>query len=202
MLVVDTQALFRTGLADVLGEDPRLTVAGVSDGGPDLPAQCAAKSIDVVVTDMVIRGGDAIDLTRAIAAVSPDTRVLIVASVADWRVVEAMAAGVAGYLLKDAEPEAIRSAVVSVHLGDQVLCREAAQWFDRTTPDHRLTPREAEVLRLLAQGAGNREIAERLQLGDKTVRNYVSRLYRKLAIENRGQLTSCAHDEPVAMEDL
>ena len=101
-----------------------------------------------------------------------------------------MTSGAAGFLLKDSEPEAIRSAVVAADLGGQVLCREAAQWLIQDSPDRRLTRRESDVLRLVAKGAANKEIADLLQLGDKTVRNYVSRLYRKLAIEDRSQLSS------------
>ncbi len=192
VLVVDTQTLFRTGLARLLSEDDRLLVAGVSDGGPGLPDLCAALSIDVVVTDIQVRDWDAVALTRSVASVSPKTRVLILASAADWRVIPAMASGVAGFLVKDSEPEAVRSAVLSAYLGGQVLCPEASRWLLQGEPDHRLTRRESDVLRLIAEGAGNREIAERLQLGDKTVRNYVSRLYRKLAMHNRGEITSLA----------
>ena len=71
---------------------------------------------------MQLRESDGIELTRVIATVSPDTRVVILASTADWRVIPAMTSGAAGFLLKDSEPEAIRSAVVAAHLGGQVLC--------------------------------------------------------------------------------
>jgi DNA-binding NarL/FixJ family response regulator len=200
-MVVDTQTLFRSGLARLLSEDPRLLVAGVSDGGAGLPDRCAALSIDVVVTDIQVRDWDAVALTRSIAQVSPKTRVLILASTADWRVLPAMASGVAGFLVKDAEPEAVRSAVISAYLGGQVLCPEASRWLLQGEPDYRLTRRESDVLRLVAEGAGNREIAERLQLGDKTVRNYVSRLYHKLAMNSRGQITSLAVHAVAANDD-
>jgi DNA-binding NarL/FixJ family response regulator len=190
VLLVDTQALFRSGLAKLLSEDDRLFVAAISDGGEDVAALCAAMSIDVVVTDIQLRESDGIDLTRLISRVSPATRVLILASSVDWRVIPAMTSGAAGFLLKDTEPDAIRAAVVSAHLGGQVLCREAAHWLIQDSPDHRLTRRESDILQLVAQGAANKEIADLLQLGDKTVRNYVSRLYRKLAIQDRAQLTS------------
>jgi DNA-binding NarL/FixJ family response regulator len=103
-----------------------------------------------------------------------------------------MIAGAAGVLLKDTSPEAIRAAIVSVHLGDQVLCLEAARWILGEEPSARLTQRESDVLRMLAQGADNSEIAAQLQLGQKTVRNYVSRLYHKLALSNRAQIVKYA----------
>jgi DNA-binding NarL/FixJ family response regulator len=192
VLVVDTQALFRSGLAKLLSEDDRLFVAAISDGGEDVPELCAALSIDVVVSDMRLRNSDGIELTRTIASTSPDTRVLILASMADWRVIPALTSGAAGFLLKDTDPEAIRSAVVSAHLGGQVVCQEAAPWLLQDSPDHRLTRRESDILQLVARGAANKEIADLLQLGDKTVRNYVSRLYRKLAVQERSQFRSLA----------
>ncbi len=142
------------------------------------------------MTDIQLRDSDGIELTRLVANGSPRTRVVILASTADWRVIPAMTSGAAGFLLKDTEPEAIRSAVVSAHLGGQVLSRQAAQWLIQDSPDRRLTRRETDILRLVAQGAANKQIADALQLGDKTVRNYVSRLYRKLAVQDRSQLSS------------
>ena len=100
------------------------------------------------------------------------------------------------FCLKDTSPEATRAAVVSVHLGDQVLCSEAARWVLGEDPSAHLTQRESDVLRIVAQGANNAEIARQLQLGQKTVRNYVSRLYRKLDLNNRAQLaTYLAHTD-------
>ena len=103
-----------------------------------------------------------------------------------------MMAGAAGILLKDTSPEAIRAAVISVHLGDQVLCNEAARWVLGETSNSRLTQRESDVFHLVAQGASNSEVATRLGLGEKTVRNYVSRLYHKLALTNRAQIATYA----------
>ncbi|HTZ07848.1 MAG TPA: response regulator transcription factor, partial [Acidimicrobiales bacterium] len=103
----------------------------------------------------------------------------------DWTVIPALASGAAGFLLKDADPEAIQSAVVAVHLGEQVLCREAIEMVFGNVSTRHLTQREAEILQMVAQGIGNKEIARRLDLGEKTVRNYVSRIYRKLSVRNR-----------------
>lgn len=192
VMVVDGQAVFRSGLARLLGEDDRLEVVGVSEGGPEVPELCAAMSVDVVVTDLRLPKMDGIELIRRLSVVSPSTRVLVVASAADWGVVPAIGSGAAGFLLKDAEPEAIMSAVIAVHLGEQVLCREAINWVNGKSSVRRLTRRESEVLAMIAEGVGNKEIAERLQLGEKTVRNYVSRVYRKLAVHNRAQIAAYA----------
>lgn len=190
VIVVATERLFRLGLARLLSEDDRLDVIGDSEGAPELLDLCRATSVDVVLIDIQLLRTDSIDLVRLIATECPHTKTLALTSSADWRVRLAMIAGAAGVLLKDTSPEAIRAAVVSVHLGDQVLCNEAARWVLADEPSTRLTQRESDVLRMVAQGANNSEIAAQLQLGQKTVRNYVSRLYRKLALSNRAQIAA------------
>jgi DNA-binding NarL/FixJ family response regulator len=189
VFVVDSQTLFRSGLARLLSEDDHIAVVGVSEGSEDLPERCAALSVDVVLTDLQVKEWDGIDLIRMISTTSPGTRVIVLAAKADWRVTPAMTAGAAGFLSKDAEPASIRSAVISAHLGERVLSDEAAQRLMQVDSHYRLTRRERGILHLVGQGATNREIAQSLQLSDKTVRNYMSRLYRKLEIQNRAQIS-------------
>jgi len=188
VIVVAPERLFGFGLARLLGEDEDLDVVAVSDGEPELLGLCIAISADVVLIDLELSRVDGIDLVRLLASECPSTRTLVLTSSPDWRVRPAMIAGAAGVLLKDTSPEAIRAAVHSIHLGDQVLCKEAARWVLGQDPSSHLTPRESAVLRMVAQGASNAEIAVQLQLGQKTVRNYVSRLYRKLDLHNRAQI--------------
>ena len=159
VIVVATERLFRLGLAGLLSEDSRLDVIGVSDGEADLLELCQSTSVDVVLLDIQLSRSDAIDLVRLIASECPHTKTLVLTSNADWRVRPTMIAGAAGVLLKDTSPEAIRAAVVSVHLGDQVLCNEAARWVLGEEPSTHLTQRESDVLRMVAQGANNSEIA-------------------------------------------
>lgn len=188
VILVAAERLFGLGLARLLGEDDRLDVIDVSAGEPELLGLCIATSVDVVLLDLELSRADGIELVRSLSVECPTTRTLVLTSNPDWRVRPAMMAGAAGILLKDSSPEAIRAAVVSVHLGDQVLCSEAAQWFLGEERSTHLTQRESDVLRMVAQGANNAQIATQLQLGQKTVRNYVSRLYRKLDLNNRAQL--------------
>jgi DNA-binding NarL/FixJ family response regulator len=196
ILVVAAEQLFALGLARLLGEDEDIDVIGVSDGDPDLVGLCVAHSVDVVLIDLELARANCIDVIRLLAAECPATRTLVLTSNPDWRVRPAMIAGASGVLLKDTSPEATRAAVVSVHLGDQVLCSEAARWVLGENPSAHLTHRESDVLRIMAQGASNAEIARQLHLGEKTVRNYVSRLYRKLDLNNRAQLaTYLAHTD-------
>jgi DNA-binding NarL/FixJ family response regulator len=187
--VVDSQTLFRSGLARLLSEDDQISVVGVSDGSDELPQLCVSLAVDVVLTDIQVKEWDGVALIRKVAQASPNTRVIVLAAKADWRVAPVMSAGAAGFLLKDAEPESIRSAVISAHLGERVLSDEAAQRLMPGGSEYRLTRRERGILDLVAQGATNKEIAQLLQLSDKTVRNYVSRLYRKLSVQNRAQIS-------------
>ena len=188
-LVVATERLFRLGLARLLSEDERIVVVEVSDGATELPELCRANAVDVVLVDLELTRADAIESVRRLASQCPDVKTLVLTSNADWRVRPAMLAGATGVLLKDASPEAIRAAVVSIHLGYQVFCKEAARWVLGEQPTH-LTQRESDVLRMVAHGASNAEIAAQLHLGQKTVRNYVSRLYRKLELRNRAQVAT------------
>lgn len=198
VIVVAAERLFRFGLARLLGEDEDLDVVAVSDGEPELLGICTVMSAHVVLIDLELSRVDGIDLVQLLASECPNTRTLVLTSNPDWRVRPAMIAGAAGVLLKDSSPEAIRAAVHSVHLGDQVLCKEAARWVLDQNPSSHLTPRESAVLRMVAHGASNAEIAEQLQLGQKTVRNYVSRLYGKLDLHNRAQIAEYLHRTDIA----
>ena len=198
VIVVAAERLFRLGLARLLGEDEDLEVVAVSDGEPELLGLCTAMSADVVLMDLEISRLDGIDLVRLLTSECPTTRTLVLTSNPDWRVRPALIAGAAGVLLKDTSLEAIRAAVHSVHLGDQVLCKEATRWILDQDPSSTLTPRESAVLRMVALGASNMEIAEQLQLNQKTVRNYVSRLYGKLDLHNRAQVATYLHGTDMA----
>jgi DNA-binding NarL/FixJ family response regulator len=192
VIVVADERLFRLGLARLLSEDDRLEVIGVSEGEPELVEFCKTSAVDVVVMDIQLSKTDGIDLVRSIASSCPNTQILVLTSAADWRIRPAMLAGAVGILLKDTSPQAISAAVISVHLGDQVLCNEAARWVLDDAPPTRLTQRESDVLRMVAQGASNAEIAAHLHLGEKTIRNYVSRLYQKLDLTHRAQIATYA----------
>lgn len=192
VIVVANELLFRLGLARLLSEDGRLDVIAVSDGESEILELCRTTTADVVVMDMKLSRADSVDLVRSIAAVSPNTQTLVLTSTTDWRTRSIIKAGASGILLMDSSPESIRAAVVSVHLGDQVFCSEAAQWVFGDPLKTRLTPRESDVLRMVAQGATNTQIAAQLHLGEKTVRNYVSRLYRKLSLNSRAEIARSA----------
>jgi len=197
-VVVAAEQLFALGLARLLGEDERMDIIGVCGGDQDLLGLCVARSVDVVLIDLELSRANCIDVVRVLASECASTRALVLTSNPDRRVRSVMIAGASGVLLKDTSPEATRAAVVSVHLGDKVLCSEATRWVLGEDPSAHLTQRESDVLGIMAQGANNAEIAQRLQLGQKTVRNYVSRLYRKFDLNNRAQLAAYLADTNVA----
>jgi DNA-binding NarL/FixJ family response regulator len=207
VMIVDSQALFRSGLVRILEEDDRFHVVAASGSSSGVVEVCIATHVDVLVTDLDLGTGSGIELISRVSSACPNTRVLILTSVADSRVLAALAAGAAGFVLKDFDPVAIRSALVAIHLGGTVLCREAVERLmaiardDRPGEDRQLTKREADVVRLIGSGAPNRDIASTLSISDKTVRNYVSRVYRKLALEDRTQVAMYALRSGLAMSE-
>jgi DNA-binding NarL/FixJ family response regulator len=195
VVVADRQALFRTGLVRILQDDQRFDVVAEAARGAEVTEALARKPIDVVVTDADLGAEDGVELAARIAEDYPATRVLILAAAVDARLLLSLKAGAAGFVSKDAQPEAIRSAIVAANLGNQVLSQEATRWLvdaavGRQVGDQRLTAREAEVARLVSDGKANREIAARLDISEKTVRNYVSRVYHKLSLDPRAQISS------------
>jgi DNA-binding NarL/FixJ family response regulator len=203
VIVVAAERLFRLGLARLLNEDERIDVIEVSDGDEGLVELCAASPVDVVLVDLEVSRADGVELIRQLSLRCPGSLTLALTSNIDWRVRPTMLAGAAGVLHKDTSPEAIGAAVVSVHLGHHVLSHEASRWALGDEPSTHLTQRESDVLRMVARGASNAEIAMELQLGQKTVRNYVSRLYRKLELTNRAQIaTYLARTDSVRAPDL
>jgi DNA-binding NarL/FixJ family response regulator len=196
VLIVDDQALFRSGLARLLSADPRVAIVGEAHDGLDAVTRCASVAPDVVLMDLKMPTMDGVEATRRILADAPHVRVLILSTFdADSHVLAALKAGASGYLLKDSTPEAVVSSILAVHQGERVMAGAVAnrvlEMIDgNTTPKEfydGLTAREMEILRLIATGAPNKQIAFRLTISEKTVRNHVSNMYEKLNIYDRSQ---------------
>ena len=194
VLVVDDQLLFRSGLVGLLQTDGRIDVAGQASEGAEAVRLVAEIKPDVVLMDLRMPGLDGVEATRQITAQHPDVKVLVVSGFgADSFVIDALKAGASGYLLKDSGVDAIVSSIVAVASGESVMTQTVAdrvlqmltmmpkQFYDG------LTEREVEILRLLAQGLVNKQIAYRLRVSDKTIRNHISNVYRKLGISDRTQ---------------
>ena len=198
VMLVDDHDLFRTGLRNLLEEQGVHIVGEASDGAAAL-ALVRELTPDVVVMDLNMPGMNGIDATREIARLAPLTRVVVLTiSDQDDDVIDAILAGACGYLLKDSSiqdlMEGIRAAsvgeaLISPHIASKVLQRIRAYGVasDDAVPGPELSERETEVLRLIANGKDNAEIAQELHISPKTVKNHISNILMKLQIENRIQ---------------
>lgn len=198
VMLVDDHDLFRTGLRNLLEEQGVLIVAEAPDGGAALQL-VRELAPDVVVMDLNMPGMNGIEATREITRVAPLTRVLVLTiSDQDADVMDAILAGACGYLMKDSSiqdlMEGIRAAsvgesLISPHIASKVLQRIRAASVESGTAVARteLSDRETEVLRLIANGKDNAEIARELHISPKTVKNHISNILMKLQIENRIQ---------------
>ncbi|HKC18111.1 MAG TPA: response regulator transcription factor [Candidatus Dormibacteraeota bacterium] len=196
MLVVDDQTLFRTGLTSLLGGDERVEVVGQAVDGADAIKQAAKVRPDVVLMDIKMPNVDGIEATRQIVETVPDVKVLMLTTFeTDSQVIQALKAGASGYVLKDSSAAAIVSSIVAVMSGERVMASAVANRVlemltGTATPKEfydGLTNREIEILKLLANGMANKQIAYRLKISEKTVRNHVSNMYEKLNIYDRSQ---------------
>ncbi|MGA2283429.1 MAG: response regulator transcription factor [Candidatus Dormibacteria bacterium] len=196
VLIADDQTLFRSGLARLLDDDPRVTVVAVAADGVEAVRRCRETEPDVVLMDIKMPNLDGIQATEQIVAAMPGTPVLILTTLeADSHVLAALRAGASGYVLKDAEPEAIVSSILAVKSGERVMAGAVAQRVlgmltgDTTPKDFYdgLTAREIEILKLIASGCANKQIAYKLSISEKTVRNHISNMYEKLQIFDRSQ---------------
>jgi DNA-binding NarL/FixJ family response regulator len=196
VLVVDDQTLFRTGLTSLLSEDERVEVVGQAVDGADALKQAVKVKPDVVLMDIKMPNVDGIEATRQIIEAVPGVKVLILTTFeTDSQVIQVLKAGASGYVLKDSTAAAIVSSIVAVMSGDKVMASAVANRVlemltGTTTPKEfydGLTNREIEILKLLANGMANKQIAYRLKISEKTVRNHVSNTYEKLGIYDRSQ---------------
>jgi two-component system NarL family response regulator len=199
VLVVDDHALFRRGLQMVLEQEPDIEVVGEASDGAEA-VQCAADSLpDIVLMDvrMPKRGG--IDACTAIHETVPSAKIIMLTiSDEEADLYDAIKAGAMGYLLKEISIEEVASAIRAVHGGQSLispsmaskLLNEFASMIKRTddrqqVPTPRLTDREMEVLKLVAKGLNNRDIAKELFISDNTVKNHIRNILEKLQLHSR-----------------
>lgn len=197
VVVADDQLLLREGIAKLLESDPRIAVVGRGSNGQDAIDLARKLQPDVVLVDIRMPGVDGIQAIREIKSQLPTIRVVILSSfVYDGYVIEGLMAGADGYLLKDASPSALISGVMAVAAGEQVIepgvARHVADMLSKQNQGRSgcydgLTPRELQMLAMIARGFVAKEIAHTLHISEKTVRNHVSNIYRKLDIYDRSQ---------------
>jgi|SRR5947209_3947818 len=192
ILITDDHMVVRQGLRMFLALDPELEVVGEAGDGRQALALARELQPDIVLMDLMMPVMNGIEATTAIRQELPDTEVLAMTSIVDdATVIGAIRAGAIGYLLKDADSVELCRAVHSAAAGEVHLSPQAAARLMREVqvPESRelLTEREAQVLRLIAQGRANKQIARDLQIGDKTVKTHVSNILSKLGVESRTQ---------------
>jgi NarL family two-component system response regulator LiaR len=192
IVITDDHLVVRQGLRMFLALDPALEVVGEAGDGRQALALAKELRPDVVLMDLMMPIMDGIEATTAIRRELPDTEVLAMTSVVDdSAVIGAIRAGAIGYLLKDADADELCRAVHAAAAGEVHLSPQAAARLMREVkvPESRelLTEREAQVLRLIARGRANKQIARDLQIGDKTVKTHVSNILSKLGVESRTQ---------------
>ena len=196
VLLVDDQTLFRTGLCRLLDLDGRVEVIAQAVDGNDAVEQAEMLKPDVVLMDIKMPNLDGIEATRQIVAANPAARVLILTTFdTDNQVIQALKAGASGYVLKDSKVDALVSSILAVATGGRVMASSVAnrvlELVAGTSPSKEfyggLTAREVEILRLLATGTANKQIAHRLTISERTVSNHVGKIYEKLGINGRSQ---------------
>ncbi|MBV9832237.1 MAG: response regulator transcription factor [Marmoricola sp.] len=208
VLVVDDQALVRRGFRMILEIEPDLRVVGEAADADEAVALAAELRPDVVLMDVRMPGRNGIAATREILTATPEVRVVMLTTFdMDEYVYEALQAGASGFLLKDVQPELLVAGIRAVHAGESLLAptvtRRMIETFLERTPKvsrtarrqwESLTPREQEILGLLARGLTNAEIATTLVLSETTVKTHVGRVLTKLGLRDRVQAVIYAYE--------
>jgi two-component system, NarL family, response regulator LiaR len=196
VLIADDHAIVRKGIRALLSEAGGFEVVAEVGDGREAVLRAEETHPDVILMDLLMPGMDGIEATRQITGRRPGARVLVLTSfVADSKVFPAIKAGASGYLLKDSTPEELVRAIRQVHRGEpslhptiaRKLLQEVAHPAELQPAPEALTAREMEVLRLIAQGLSNQDIADRLVVSEPTVRAHVSRILGKLHLASRTQ---------------
>lgn len=194
VFLVDDHEIVRRGIADLINLERDLEVVGEAAAVDRTLAKIAATLPDVAVLDVRLPDGSGIDLCRDIRSAHPDTRCIILTAYDDDQAsYAAVLAGASGYVLKDIRGQKLIETIRRVAAGETLLRREVAAQVvvNLTQPDRDMSPdlslRERQILELIAEGMTNRQIGERLELAEKTVKNYVSGLLAKLGMERRTQ---------------
>jgi DNA-binding NarL/FixJ family response regulator len=200
VVIVDDHAVVRDGISRLLESADGIEVVGTAAEGEEAQRVVAGTTPDVVLMDLSMPVLDGVAATRRLTAEHPDVRVVVLTTFADkQRILDALNAGASGYLLKDAQPDEVIAGVRAVAAGGAPLDPKAA----RVLLDSRngapagapeLTPREREVLALLATGVANKQIARRLQIAEATVKAHLTRIFQQLGVTDRTQAALWARE--------
>ncbi len=210
LLIADDHAIVREGLRALIGTEPGLELVAEAGDGVEAVSKAHALKPDVILLDMMMPRKDGLGAIEEIMREQPNARILVLTSFAeDDKVFPAIKAGALGYLLKDSSPQELLQAIRLVYQGEaslhptiaRKLMRELNQPANLPPTTDPLTEREVEVLRLVAQGLSNDDIAEKLVVSERTVRTHVSHILDKLHLANRTQMALYAIREGIAKFD-
>lgn len=207
ILITDDHAVVREGLRTLIGTEPGMEVVGEAADGVEAVQKACSLRPDVILLDMVMPRMDGLEAINEIKRECPEARILVLTSFSDdEKVFPAIKAGALGYLLKNTTPLRLLNAIRDVHQGKPSLSSDIARKLmnelqgasDLPPTEEPLTEREMDVLRLVAQGLSNQDIAETLVIGEGTVRTHVSNILSKLHLANRTQAALYALREGLA----
>lgn len=210
VLITDDHAVVREGLRALIISEPGLEVIGEATNGVEAVEKAKSLRPDVILLDLMMPRKNGIEAIADIKADDPEARILVLTSFAeDDKVFPAIKAGALGYLLKDSSPHELLQAIRDTYDGEsslhptiaRKLIREINQPPDLPPAEDPLTEREVEVLKLVAQGLANQEIAEQLVISERTVRTHVGNILDKLHLANRTQAALYAVREGLARLD-
>ena len=198
VVIVDDHVLVRSGIEVVLGMFDDIELVGQAGDGEEAVRLCGEVQPDVVLMDLVLPGTSGVEATRRVLASCPETRVVALTSFTDEGLIgETLRAGAIGYLMKDVSADQLAAAVRNAYAGRSTLAPEAADALVRAVSapspgTESLTAREQQVLKLMADGLTNADIAERLVIGVATVKTHVSSVMSKLGVSTRTEATATA----------
>lgn len=210
ILITDDHVVVRRGTQALLATEPEIEVVGEAKNGEEAVAKALQLQPDVILMDLEMPIMDGIEAIRRITASRPEARVLVLTSFAtDDKVFPAIKAGALGYLLKDSSPDELVRAIRQVYRGEsslhptiaRKLLQEMSRPSQKPPTEDPLTDREVEVLKLVAQGRSNQEIADELVISEATVRTHVSNILGKLHLASRTQAALYALKEGLASLD-
>lgn len=191
LLLIDDHFVVRSGLVASLELEDDLKVVGEADRGEDVLRLFAKTKPDVVLMDLQLPGSSGIDATAALLRDHPTARVLIFSTFArDEEIQAALKAGARGYLQKSSSRDELLAAIRNVARGENCLPPEIAQRLQQRLAEPEITPREREIIILVARGNANKEIAATLGISEDTVKQHVSRILVKLKVNDRAQATA------------
>ena len=207
VLIADDHAVVREGLRGLITSEPGMEVVGEAADGVEAVLKARTLQPDVILLDLMMPRMSGLEAIGEIKSENPEARILVITSFAeDNKVFPAIKTGALGYLLKDSSPQQLLQAIREVSRGEsslhptiaRKLIREISQPRDLPPAEEPLTAREVEVLRLVAKGLSNQEIAQHLVVSERTVRNHVSNILHKLHLANRTQAALYALREGLA----